>query len=239
MSVINSLNNFRVLQWTKLKDKKHRDSQKLFIVEGYHLVLEAHKTGYLKELITTDKSTDFDVKTYQVTKDVMKKISSLATPTRLLGICYQKEEGNYQSNILLIDQIHHPGNLGTIIRNAVAFNVDTIVLNHSVDVYNQKVIQSSQGMVFHLNVIKSPLKDFILDLKKENYQIIGTDVNEGLSLDVVKANEKRAVLIGNEGDGVSDELLRLCDIKVNIEMNEKCESLNVGVATGIILFCLK
>jgi len=239
MPIINSLNNFRVLQWTKLKDKKHRDSQKLFVVEGYHLILEAYKAGYLKELITTDKSTDFSVTTYQVTKDVMKKISSLATPTRLLGICHQKEEDQYQGSILLVDQIHHPGNLGTIIRNAVAFNVDTIVLNNSVDVYNQKVIQSSQGMVFHLNIIKSPLKDFILELKKKDYQIIGTDVSEGLSLGTVKANEKRAVLIGNEGDGVSGELLGLCDIKVNIEMNEKCESLNVGVATGIILFCLQ
>lgn len=238
MPVINSVNNFRVLQWAKLKDKKHRDNQKLFVVEGYHLILEAYKTGYLKELITTDTQTDFDIKTYQVTKDVMKKISSLATPTRLLGICHQKEEANYQDSILLIDQIHHPGNLGTIIRNAVAFNVDTIVLNHSVDVYNQKVIQSSQGMVFHLNIIKSPLKDFILELKKKDYQIIGTDVNEGLSLNTVKAAKKRAVLIGNEGDGVSDELLNVCDIKVNIKMNEKCESLNVGVATGIILYCL-
>ena len=240
MPVINSLNNFRVLQWAKLKDKKHRDRHKVFIVEGYHLILEAYRANYLKELIITENKSDFDVTTYQVTKEVMKKISSLAKPTKLFGICYQKEEGSYQDNILLIDQIHHPGNLGTIIRNAVAFNVDTIVLNNSVDVYNQKVIQSTQGMIFHINIIKSenPLKSYIQELKKQNYQIIGTDVKEGLSVDKVKVGKKRALLVGNESEGVSDELLDLCDIKVNIKMNKKCESLNVGVATGIILFCL-
>ncbi|MCL2593289.1 MAG: RNA methyltransferase [Defluviitaleaceae bacterium] len=238
MSIINSTTNFRVLQWGKLKNKIHRDKQKLFIVEGYHLVSEAYKANCLKEVISTEKNNTFSVPSYQVTYDVMEKLSSLATPTKVLGICYQKEESHYGNNILLVDQIHHPGNLGTIIRSAVAFNVDTIVLNNSVDVYNQKVVQATQGMIFHINIIKSPIKDFILTLRKQNYQIIGTDVKDGLSLNSVKANKKRAVLVGNEGDGVGDELLDICDIKVNIKMNEKCESLNVGVATSIILFNL-
>ncbi|MBR2546520.1 MAG: RNA methyltransferase, partial [Erysipelotrichaceae bacterium] len=139
----------------------------------------------------------------------------------------------------LLDQIHHPGNLGTIIRSAVAFNIDTIILNESVDIYNQKVIQATQGMIFHLNIIKAPLNTAILDLKKKGYQIIGTDVREGVNLDDFKAAKKHAILIGNEGNGLGDDLLSMCDVKVNIKMNPLCESLNVGVATGIILFCLK
>ena len=237
MAIINSVNNFRVLQWSKLKNKAYRDKQNLFIVEGYHLVQEAHKAGCLQELITTEKSS-LDVASHQVTYDVMERLSSLATPTKMIGICSRKEETSYGNSILLVDQIHHPGNLGTIIRKAVAFDVDTIVLNNSVDVYNQKVIQSSQGMIFHINIIKSPIKDFIMALKNQDYQIIGTDVNEGLHLQSAKANKKRAVLVGNEGDGVGNELLDMCDIKVNIKMNQKCESLNVGVATGIILYAL-
>ena len=239
MPIINSLNNFRVLQWYKLKDKNHRDKQKLFIAEGYHLVSEAYKANCIKEVVTTEKNNSFDVAAYQVTNDVMKKLSSLATPTKILGICCRKEEVNYHNSILLVDQIHHPGNLGTIIRSAVAFNVDTVVINNSVDIYNQKVIQSTQGMIFHINIIKRPIKDFILELKKQNYQIIGSDVKKGLSLTDFKANEKRAVLVGNESDGLSCELLDMCDIRISINMSEKCESLNVGVATGIILFCLK
>ncbi|MCL2285737.1 MAG: RNA methyltransferase [Firmicutes bacterium] len=238
MAIINSVNNFRVLQWCKLKDKKIRDKQKLFIVEGYHLVLEAHKTGCLKEVITTEKGSNFNVPVHQVTDDVMAKMSSLATHTKILGICRRREDEPYCDSILLVDQVHHPGNFGTIIRNAVAFGVDTIVVNNSVDVYNQKVIQSSQGMIFHINIIKSPIQEFVLRLKEEGYQVIGTDVNEGVSLNGLKANKKRAVLVGNEGDGLGGDLLDMCDVKVNIEMSEKCESLNVGVATGIILFCL-
>jgi len=238
MSVINSQNNFRVLQWCKLKNKIYRDKHKLFIAEGYHLVAEAYKANCLKEVISTEKNKSFDIPTFQVTDDVMGKLSSLATPTKIIGVCMQKQPAEYQNNILLVDQIHHPGNLGTIIRNAVAFDVDTIVLNNSVDVYNQKVIQATQGMIFHLNITKAPLKDFILKLAEQDYQIIGTDVKDGLSLNDVKVSKRRAVLVGNEGDGVTDELLSMCNVKVNIEMNEKCESLNVGVATGIILFCL-
>ena len=239
MAIINSLNNFRVSQWVKLKDKAHRDKQKLFIAEGYHLALEASKTNHLREIITTEPNKPFDVPAYQVTYDVMERLSSLATPTKMLGICRQKEEADYGDSVLLVDQIHHPGNLGTIIRNAVAFNVDTIVINNSVDVYNHKVIQASQGMIFHINIVKKPIGDFILELKGKEYQIIGTDVKECTSLHGLKANKKRAVLIGNEGEGLSGELLDLCDVRVNIEMNEKCESLNVGVAAGIVLYYLK
>ena len=238
MAVINSLNNFRVLQWHKLKNKAHRDRQKLFIAEGYHLVLEAYKTKHLKELITTEKSSSFDVLTHQVTYEVMEKLSALATPTKLLGICHQKKENGYGNRLLLIDQIHHPGNLGTIIRSAVAFDIDTLVLNKAVDVYNQKLIQSTQGMIFHVNIMKRPLDDFINELKSQNYQVIGTDVNKGIMLNTLKIKEPWALIIGNESEGVSGSLLDMCDMNVTIGMNEKCESLNVGVAASIILYHL-
>ena len=251
MAIINSPTNFRVLNWAKLKNKVYRDKQKLFMVEGFHPVQEAHKAGALQEIICTDNEAavaarfvksnllsgnkNFDVPQHQVTYAVMEKLTSLATPTKLIGICRQPSPAPCTNSVLLIDQIHHPGNLGTIIRSAVAFNVGTIVLNNSVDVYNQKVIQASRGLIFHINIIKSPLQGFILQLKKDGYQIIGTDVRDGIDLRQAQAAEKRAILLGNEGDGVGVDLLGLCDIKVNIKMNEKCESLNVGVAASIIM----
>ena len=239
MKKIESVNNFRVTQWVKLKDKVKRDSAGEFIAEGYHLVSEAYKTGYLKEVITTENKEFNDVPTYCVRDEVMKKISSLATPTKMIGICRQMERKKYAGNVLLLDQIHHPGNLGTIIRSAAAFNIDTVILNESVDIYNQKVIQATQGMLFHLNVINASLKDSILDLKKDGYQIIGTDVRDGVDLDRFTAASKHAILVGNEGNGLGDDLLSLCNVKVNIKMNPVCESLNVGVAAGIILYRLK
>ena len=235
MAIINSLTNFRVLNWAKLKNKTYRDKQRLFLAEGFHPVQEAYKAGALQEIICTEINKNFDIPQHQVTYPVMEKLTSLATPTKLIGICHQPAVKPCASSVLLIDQIHHPGNLGTIIRNAVAFNVDTIVLNNSVDVYNQKVIQASQGLIFHINIIKSPIKGFILQLKKDGFQIIGTDVRHGQDLRKVQAAEKRAILLGNESDGVGENLLELCDIKVNIKMNKNCESLNVGVAAGIIM----
>ena len=239
MKKIESVNNFRVIQWVKLKDKINRDSTKEFIAEGYHVVTEAYKSGNLIEVITTENKEFHDIPTYYVREDVMKRLSSLATPTKIIGICKQAELKTFEGNVLLLDQIHHPGNLGTIIRSAVAFNFGTIILNESVDVYNQKVIQAAQGMIFHLNIIKAPLKSSILALRNDGYQIIGTDVREGVDLDEFIAEGKRAILIGNEGNGLGDDLLSLCDVKVNIKMNPLCESLNVGVATGIILYRLK
>ncbi|MCL2501030.1 MAG: RNA methyltransferase [Defluviitaleaceae bacterium] len=238
MAVINSVNNFRVKQWIKLKNKPQRDKQRQFIAEGYHLVSEAYKAGRLLEFISLEKDTRFDVPSYQVTYEVMERLTSMATSAKALGICARQKEGEYGDVILLADQIHHPGNLGTIIRSAVAFGVDTIALANSVDVYNPKVIQASQGMLFHINIINRDMKDFLLTLKDEGYQIIGTDVREGVPLRDVKPNTKRAILIGNEGDGLGDGLLNECDIKVNIKMNDKCESLNVGVAASIILYGL-
>ena len=238
MPIINSTTNFRVLQWAKLKDKRQRDQKKQFIAEGYHLVAEAHKANCLKEVITTEKHIGIDVPTHQVTYEVMERLSSLATPTKALGICSAKPEAPYQNSILLVDQIHHPGNLGTIIRNAVAFGVDTLVVSGSVDVYNQKVIQATQGMLFHINILKRPIQALVAELKTQGYQIIGTDVTEGVCPKTIKPASKRALMLGNESEGLDASMLDLCDIKLKIEMDEKCESLNVGVAAGIILYCL-
>ena len=239
MKEINSVNNFYVKQWLKLKDKDNRYIEGKFIVEGYHSVLEASKTGYLEEVITTEDKKEFNVPTYRVRDDVMKRLSSLASPHKIIGICKQKENQEYKNNILIVDKINHPGNLGTIIRSAVAFNVDTIVINESVDVYNQKVIQATQGMIFHINIIKAELNGFIDEIKAKGYEVIGTDVRDGVNLDDFKAGDKHALIVGNEGDGLDDDLLKKCDVKLNIKMNSKCESLNVGVATGIILHHLK
>ena len=239
MKEINSTSNFRVLQWIKLKDKNRRYETKQFLVEGYHLVSEAYKAGQLVEVLTTEDKCDFDVPCYKVRYDVLKEVSSMATPNKIIGICAQKEAKTYGNSILLVDRIHHPGNLGTIIRSAVAFNVDTIVISDSVDVYNQKVVQATQGMLFHINIVRASLREVLFELKKKKYQIIGTDVRDGVSLDDFVPKPRHALIVGNEGEGLDNETLNLCDVKINIEMNPACESLNVGVATGIILYHLR
>ena len=231
-----SNNNKYIKHIKKLNEKKHRDECNEFLVEGEHLVLEAYKNGLLKELILNENS-DFklDVNINYVSDSILKEISELSSPSPIIGICYKMKEKKIGNKILVLDGIQDPGNLGTIIRSSVAFNIDTIVLSlDSVDLYNSKVIRSTQGMLFNINIIKRDLNKFLPTLK--DYKIYGTKVNGGKSLKNVEKVEKFAIIMGNEGNGVKKEILDFCDEFIYIDMNLSCESLNVGVATSIILY---
>lgn len=237
--VIESKDNKKIKEIRKLSQKKYRDKEKKFIVEGEHLVLEAYKSGYLNELILEeDCKINLDVNTTYVTKDVLKSISQLDVPYNIIGICsYKEEKENLGSRILILDGIQDPGNLGTIIRSSLAFNVDTIVLSeNTVDLYNSKVLRSAQGMNFHINIIRKNIVSFVKTLKENNYKIYSTDVVCGSDIKNVNISSKYAIIMGNEGNGVSQDLKELCDENLYISMNSKCESLNVAVASSIILY---
>lgn len=237
--VYTSIDNKKIKDIKKLNTKKYRDKTNTFLVEGEHLVLEAFKTGYLKELILDDDAIfPLNVETSYVSNNVLNYITTLETPYRVMGICNKLEEKPSLGNkILVLEDIQDPGNLGTIIRSAVAFNIDTIVLsNKTVDLYNSKVVRASQGLMFHINIISRDLLEFIPNLLENGYKIMGTRVTHGKSLKNIEKNEKFAIIMGNEGSGLSEEISELCDEFIYIDMNEACESLNVGVATSIILY---
>ena len=234
-----SVSNEKIKNFKKLNSKKYRDLNGLFLVDGEHLVMEAYNSGYLDELILLE-GTDFslDVKTSYVTMDVMKYISSLDSLNGIMGVCRKKESILSGDRVVILDDIQDPGNLGTIIRSSVAFNVDTLVLTDGcVDLYNPKVIRSTQGMLFKLNIIVvSDIIDFVSDLKCKNYRIYSTKVNGGNSLKSIEKSSRFAIIMGNEGNGVRDSLMDLADNYIYIDMNPSCESLNVGCATSIILY---
>lgn len=232
--MITSINNDRIKEISKLSNKKYRKESRLFIVEGEHLVEEAYKHNLLKEVYSLNE-TDYE-NNYIVTENVMKKISNLDSVPNIIGVCKMKEENELGNKLLILDNIQDPGNLGTIIRSAVAFNVSTIVLsNDTVDLYNPKVIRATEGMIFNINIITRDLFSFIPSIKNE-YKIYGTNVNNGTLLKNVEKKEKCAIIMGNEGNGVKKELQDMADENIYINMNDKCESLNVGVATSIILY---
>lgn len=237
---ISSLDNKKVKFINSLKLSKKRKEYNMFIVEGMHLVYEAYKHGYLKEvfLLENEKMEFICSKEINyVTYDVMSKMTSLNNPTNVIGLCDMKNDNKILGDkVLLLDGIQDPGNLGTIIRSACAFSVDTIVLSKQcVDLYNEKVIRSTQGMIFKVNIFIDDLVSIIKMLKSDNYSILGTDVNCGSD---VRNNKykKFALVMGNEGNGVSEEVKKLCDKNLYIKMNPDCESLNVGVATSILLY---
>ena len=170
--------------------------------------------------------------------NVINYLSQLNSSSNVMGICsYKKDDIKLGNRILILENIQDPGNLGTIIRSAVAFNIDTIILsNDCVDIYNPKVIRASQGMIFHIDIIKRDLLLEIPKLQTLGYQIIGTKVTHGQSLKDFQNIEKFAIIMGNEGNGMTKEVAELCDSFIYIEMNDKCESLNVAIATSIILY---
>ena len=233
-----SIDNKKIKDIKKLNTKKYRDKCSKFLVEGEQLVLEAYKTGYLEELIIEkDVIFPIDIETSYVTNNVINYISELETPQNIMGICKKIEKKEYGSRILILDNIQDPGNLGTIIRSCVAFNIDTIILSENcVDLYNSKVIRASQGLLFHINIVRRDLLLEIPYLKDREYKILGTRVTHGKSLKLLEKISKFAIIMGNEGNGISEEVAELCDEFIYIDMNDKCESLNVGVATSIILY---
>ena len=167
----------------------------------------------------------------------MKKISKQQSISRICAICYKIKEKKIKDKVLCLDNIQDPGNLGTIIRSAVAFNFDTIILNNeSVDLYNDKVIRACEGMIFNINIIRCNLKEKLDQLKKDNYKIIGTSVKNNNLLKNIETGNKFAIVLGNEGKGISKEIDELCDDYIYIKMNDKCESLNVAVASSIIMY---
>ena len=233
-----SVDNSKIKDLKKLQTKKYRDKKGLFLVEGKHLALEAYKTGYLKELLLEENELlPLDVMTYYMTNNVKNYLSELETPTNVIGVCNKKEGIIKGNKIVYLDCIQDPGNLGTIIRSCVAFNIDTLVLSRDcVDLYNSKVIRASQGLVFHLNIVIADINEFCPNLKDNGYKIYGTKVTHGKSLKTIEKVSKFVIIMGNEGNGISELSSELCDEFIYIDMNDKCESLNVGVATSIILY---
>ena len=136
--MIESLNNEKIKYYTKLNDKKYRKSEQLFIAPGSHLVEEALKKGLVKEiLLLKGEENIYDDKTTYVTKEILKKVSGLDSPPKVLAICHMLSSKEIKGNVIILDDINDPGNLGTIIRSAIAFNYDTIIASpNTVDLYN-------------------------------------------------------------------------------------------------------
>lgn len=241
--IITSFDNDKVKYLKKLSKKKYRDLYNEFLVEGRHLVIEAYKHNMLKEIILCDgEVTPFDVPYTVVSYEVMKKISEVETPQKIMGLCKKIEDTTIGSRILLLDEIQDPGNMGTIIRSAVAFDIDTIILSKNcVDLYNPKVVRSTQGMLFHIPILIYDFDELLPMLKELKIPIYATKVEYGTNVSTLKEDEKKrfALLMGNEGNGVHPEYLELSDKNLYIPMSNEVESLNVAIATSILLYELR
>jgi len=244
LEFISSKDNNLFKRIKKLKKKKYREKEKLFIAEG-HKFLDFSTTP--KYIIIRDGEEEnypninnFECKKLIYSDTLFNEISTQENSQGVILI-YEFLENTIDSlgdTIVILDRIQDPGNLGTIIRlvDAVGFK-DIILTTGSVDIYNDKSVRSSMGSLFNLNINYLSEKDLIGLLKEKEYNILSSGLtNESVNYNKVKLKEKNAIIFGNEGQGVSENILEISDEIVKIPIYGSAESLNVGVATGIILY---
>ncbi|MEE8806830.1 MAG: RNA methyltransferase [Lactimicrobium sp.] len=237
METITSLQNARIKEWTKLHNKKDRDVCGCFLVEGEHLIQEALKENCVDVIITDQDCPLSFTNTVMVTPAIMKKLSANVSAVHLIAVCHKKKwEKKEMKRVVLLDGVQDPGNLGTLVRTAQSFCFDAVICSHAcADLYNEKTVRSTQGALFHQPVFYEDLNDAITMLQQDHFAIIGTSLQSSVPMASIDRQDKMAFVLGNEGNGVSSQILAMCDKNMRIEMSG-FESLNVAVAGGIIMY---
>ena len=250
MIVIESKDNTLFKYTKKLKERKHRVKENKYIIEGFRLVQEAFKAKCKIEYVIVNengkvKLDDYlseymdSIKIYEMKNELFAQLSSTENTQGIIAVA---NINNSISDIdgdfyLLCDKVQDPGNLGTIIRTAHAAGVNGIILTKgTVDIYNDKTIRSTMGSIFYTPIIYDNDLTLLKKLKDDGFSLVATSLEESKNFFEEDLSGKVILSVGNEGNGISEEIFELADKKVKIPMPGGAESLNVGVATSIILF---
>lgn len=244
-SIITSSNNNIVKKVKNLKLYKNRKKTKLFLVEGYKMAQEAIESKVSIENIILDENANLELneelqkKVTRVKNSVFTQISDLKNPEGIILICKEiKKETKFDENLLILDEIRDPGNMGTIIRTAEAFNYKNILLlGNCVDIYNSKVLRATMGSIFRVSANQIDIKT--LESLRKTHMLLATTLNEE-SIDITSMTKvpKHAIIIGNESHGVSKEVSDLAHKKVIIPISKDIDSLNAAIASSILMFYL-
>lgn len=251
--IITSSKNVEIVHFYNIiRDKKYRNESKEFVVEGFKQIDEAIASTFeIKSLIILDKLYDkqfekifryslFDsIEFYKVTDTIIKKLSTSVNPPEILAVVKMKENViDSSKNIVLLDNIQDPGNLGNILRSCVAFGFNNVLLNNCADIYNDKTIKASMGATFKINFLNFSKSSSSLEwLKSNKYELIASVLmQDSVDLNQFKQKPTRyCLLIGNEGHGLSQDLIDSSNYKIKINI-QNTESLNVAAATAIFLY---
>ena len=235
--MIDSLDNKQVKAWTKLHIKKYRDQSNQFMIEEEHLISEALSQNAIETILyCKDNKFDFS-NSIEVSQRVMDKLSQNKSQVHYIAICNKLTIKPKKFNrVILLDRIQDPANLGAIIRSAVAFNYDKIFIsNDCADIYNEKALRASQGAIFKIAIERGNLVDTVKLLKDNYFKIYATSLKNSVTINAISESDYMAFIFGNEGSGVSLDLIDLAHKSIIIPINN-FESLNVSVATGIVLY---
>lgn len=236
MLEILSKNNQKVKEACALRMKKVRQEKGLFLMEGTKNLDMALKYGVVKQIFTSIGLPKLkqDIECYKVNDEVLRKLSASENPEGVVFVCEQlapkKDKFEYHK-IVYLDQINDPGNLGTILRTAVAFNYDAVILSKSsVDIYNEKVVAASKGALFLVDALYDDISNCT-----QGRAVIASALDNAIPLSNSEKPKDFVLVLGNESHGVSPEVLALANSIVKIEMNDAIDSLNVAVAAGILM----
>ena len=231
---ITSRSNDKIKRLVALKDKKNRDKEGVFVAEGKKAMDMALMNNLLLEVYTLKKlSLPKEVSQYIINESVLEKISSTVNPQ---GIVFVSKIPNYplveKDKLIYLDNLQDPGNVGTIIRTALALDYDGVILSKTcADPFNDKALSASKGAIYSLPIIRGELDEF----REDSFVIVSTLDKDSISLEEAKIKKPFILVLGNEGNGVSEETLKKADLKINIPM-EKMESLNVAIAGAIMMY---
>lgn len=254
MQVISSKDNELVKHIRKLREKKYRDLNQEYVIEGIKLIKEAiEEKAEIKQIIVCDNCLDtevipkdimYEIAKYEciyVTEKVFISISDVSTPQGILAVVQRKgieAQIDYTQDIIVVlDDIQDPGNLGTILRTVDSVGLNQIIVSKgTADCYNTKVIRSTMGAIFRVNIIEAEdLEKTLKEIQENNFKVVVTSLQTKKSLYDMEFN-KKAIVIGNEANGVEKRIQNMADEKIKIPMLGKTESLNASVATGVILY---
>ena len=236
MLEILSKNNQKIKDACALKMKKVRQEKGLFLMEGIKNLDMALKYGTVKQIFTSIGLPKLkqEIECYKVNDEVLRKLANSENPEGVVFVCEQlkprKDKSEYHK-IVYLDQINDPGNLGTILRTAVAFNYDAVILSKSsVDIYNEKVVAASKGALFLVDAFYDEIDEYA-----NGRVVLASALEDAVPLSKCEKPKDFVLVLGNESHGVSKEILSKANQIVKIEMNDNIDSLNVAVAAGILM----
>lgn len=251
--IIESLQNNLIKKLVSLKQKKSRQKYKLFLVEGIRFINEIPNNWEVEQYVVSEsfekkyldkiKQLKSKSKVYTVTDSIFKSISDTDTPQGIIATCIQK---NFNISdvicdnafLIIADNLQDPGNLGTIIRTADAAGATGVLLSqNTVDLYNPKTLRATMGSIFHIPIIQNiDISETILNLKSNNITVIASSLKATTTPYLVNLKKSVAVIVGNEANGVDENILNRADVLVKLPLVGRAESLNVSVASGILLY---
>ncbi|OKZ59759.1 MAG: hypothetical protein BHV96_06025 [Clostridium sp. CAG:354_28_25] len=253
MQIITSKDNENIKSIKKLKERKYRDLNNEYIIEGIKILKEAiQEKAVIKKIVICeeclanniiDEKLLYEIAKYDclyVSKKIFEGLTDVSKPQGILAVVEKnnKKDINYNEDIIVaLDGLQDPGNLGTILRTLDSANLSQVVVSKdTVDAYNPKVVRSTMGAIFRVNIVEAEnLKETLKEMKRHKYKVMCTDLTASKNIYEIDYT-KKILVIGNESNGISKELLDMADEKIIIPMLGKTESLNASVATSIIVY---